>query len=63
LEEYAAHICRLKEGSQDFQESLSLYKSYLAGARRMTEIETRKDDLIFSTSFGAQSGLHSRVRR
>ena len=63
LEMYAAHIGRLKEGSSEFQESMSLYKSYLEGAKRFTEIESRKDPLIFSTAFGAPAGVNSIVRR
>jgi hypothetical protein len=63
LEMYAAHILRLKEGTSEFQESLSLYKGYLDGAKRLTEIEDRRDSMIFSTSFGAPAGVHSHVRR
>jgi len=63
LEMYAAHISRLKEGSAEFQESLSLYQTYLGGAKRMTEIEDRRDSLIFSPSFGAPAGVQSHVKR
>lgn len=63
LEMYAAHYCRLKEGSAEFQESLTLYQGYLAGAKRMSEIEDRRDPLIFDRAFGAPSGVNSHVKR
>jgi len=63
LEEYAAHYCRIKEGSAEAQESMSLYRSYLSLAKRMTEIEDRRDPLIFSPSLGAPAGLQSHIRR
>ena len=63
LEMYAAHVSRLKEGSVDFQESLALYQGYLTGAKRMSELEDRRDPLIFSPSFGAQSGVNSLQKR
>ena len=63
LEEYAAHVCRIKEGGSELQESMTLYQSYLTLAKRMTEIESRKDDLIFSKAFGAPAGVNPHTRR
>ena len=63
LEQYAAHNLRLKEGSQDFQESIPLYQGYLEGAKRLTQIENRRDDLIFSRAFGVPVGANSHVKR
>jgi len=63
LEEYAAHILRIKEGTAEFQESLSLYKNYLEGAKRLTTIEDRRDPVIFSSSFGAPAGVNSHTKR
>jgi len=63
IEQYAAHYARIKEGSQEFQESLILYQNYLQGAKRMTEIEDRRDPLVFSPSFGAPAGVQSHVKR
>jgi hypothetical protein len=57
IEEYAAHFCRLKESGQDFQQSLSLYQQYLAVAKRMSDIQDRRDPVIFSTSLGAAAGV------
>jgi len=63
LEMYASHMCRMKESGQDFQESLSLYKGYLEGAKRLTELEDKKDTLIFSPAFGPPAGVNSILRR
>jgi len=63
LEEYSAHYAAIKESSAEFQESLALYKGYLGMAKRLTEIEDRRDSLVFSNSFGAPAGTHSHVRR
>lgn len=63
LEEYAAHYCRIKEQSAEFQQSLTLYRNYLATAKRNSIIEDRRDPVIFSPSFGGGSGLDPLVRR
>ncbi len=63
LEQYAAHYARIKESTAEFQESMALYQAYLSGAERMTEIESRKDPLIFSPAFGAPAGVNSHVKR
>lgn len=63
IEEYTAVYARIKEGSSEFQQAMPMYQSYLAMAKRMTEIESRKDDLVFSASFGAPVGLQSHVKR
>jgi hypothetical protein len=63
LEMYAAHILRLKESGPEFQESLVLYQGYLQGAKRLTELENRKDPLIFAPPYGAPVGVNSHTRR
>jgi hypothetical protein len=63
LEQYAAHILRIKEGSAEFQESLALYKNYLEGAKRLTTIEDRRDPLVFSPTFGGPTGVNSIIKR
>jgi hypothetical protein len=63
LEMYSAHVLRLKEGSAEFQQSMPLYQNYLQGAKRLTEIEDRRDPMIFSTAFGAPAGVNSHVKR
>jgi hypothetical protein len=57
IEQYAAHYARIKETGAEFQESLDLYKAYLTLAERMTQIESRKDPLIFSRALGGLVGL------
>lgn len=63
LEEYAAHYCRLKEGSAEFQESLALYNNYLQLAARMSAIQDKRDPQIFSPVLGGIAGLNGIVRR
>jgi hypothetical protein len=63
LEEYCAVYARLKEGSAEHQESLVMYQDYLRGAKRMTEIQDRRDPLIFSSALGAPAGVNSIKRR
>jgi hypothetical protein len=58
IEQYAAHYLRIKEFGLEFQESLELYKAYLSLAERMTQIESRKDPLVFSKTFGGPTGLN-----
>jgi hypothetical protein len=63
LEQYAALYCKLKETGPEVQTGLQLYKEYLSAAQRNTEIEDRRDPVIFSPSFGGGSGLDPLVRR
>lgn len=63
LEEYSCSCLRLKEAGSEFQDSMSLYNSYLQLARRMTEIQDRRDPLIFSPVLGGTAGLHSLTKR
>ena len=63
LEAYAAHYCRVKEGTQEFQHSIPLYQEYLRGAGRLTEIEDVRDNLVFSPSLGTPVGTNRAVQR
>lgn len=63
LEEYAAHYCRIKETGAEFKESLSLYQQYLSLAERMTQIEDRRDPLVFSKSVGGPMGVNPIQKR
>jgi hypothetical protein len=63
LEMYAAHYARLKESTAEFQESMTLYQNYLAGAKRLSSIEDRRDSMIFDKAYGAPAGVNSHVRR
>jgi len=63
LEEYATVYCRTKEGGPELQQALQLYRDYLAAAQRDTAIEDRRDPVIFSPSFGGQSGLDPYIKR
>jgi len=63
LEMYAAHYAQIKETGAEFQASMELYHSYLMLAERMTTIESRKDPLIFSRSFGGPVGVNPLKKR
>lgn len=63
LEEYAAHYCRIKEAGVELQQGLALYQNFLGLAQRMTEIEDRKDPLIWSAALGAPSGVRPLFER
>src|ERR1035438_4284849 len=63
IEKYAAHYLRVKEGGAEFQQSLALYQEYLDDAKRLTEIEDRRDPVIFSRSLGVQVGVPQTTRR
>ena len=52
LEEYAVHYATIKEMGKEFQEGLANYQSYLSLAQRMTQIEDRRDPVLFSKSLG-----------
>lgn len=63
LEQYATMYCKLKEDGPEVQTGMQLYKEYLAVAARNTEIEDRRDAVIFSPAFGGGSGLDPITRR
>lgn len=53
LEMYAAYYARVKEIGQDFQEGLSLYQGFLQIAQRLSQIEDRRDSLMWTRAIGA----------
>ncbi len=55
LEKYAAAYCRLKEGGFEFEEGAKLYEEYLKDAKRLTVLDTRRDQFIFSGAIGGQT--------
>jgi len=63
IEEYAAHYCRIKEMGGEHQEGLQLLKAYMAVAKRMTQIQDRRDPLIFSENFGAGQRTNPTTQR
>jgi hypothetical protein len=54
LEKYAAAYCRLKEGGSEFSEGAKLYQDYLSDAKRLSQLEDRKDDYIFNGATGSR---------
>lgn len=63
LEEYAAFYCRIKEMGNEFQEGMKLFQQYMQGARRMTQIQDRRDPLLFSGAFGAVENVNPISKR
>lgn len=52
LELFAASYCTVKETGNEAIEGQKLYQQFLSIAKRYTQIQDRRDDLIFSASFG-----------
>jgi hypothetical protein len=53
LEIYAAAYCRLKELGGEAQIGFQLLDQYMGIAKRMTQIQDRRDPLLFTMSYGA----------
>ena len=52
LQLYATAYCRMKELGDDALEGDAIYQQYLEIAQRLSQIEDRRDPLVFSRSFG-----------
>jgi len=63
LEMYAAGYCRLKEQGNEFYEGVKLYQAYLEVAKRYTQIQDRRDDMIFSQGLGLQQNINPNKKR
>ena len=63
LEEYAAFYCRIKELGGEFQEGMKLFDQYLAGAKRMTQIQDKRDPLLFTSGYGSTQNVNPSTRR
>lgn len=53
LEQYAAHVLRLKEAGQDFEGSQTIYQEFLKTMGTLDAFETRRDSLTFTRGVGA----------
>jgi len=53
LELYAASYARLKECGEDAAEGFALYQQFLEIGQRLSQIEDRRDSLVWCRSFGA----------
>jgi hypothetical protein len=62
-EMYATHVARLKELGAEMQEGMTLYEQYLSLMRRFTEIEDRRDPVLFSRVLGAQATVSPITKR
>jgi hypothetical protein len=63
LELYAAHYCRIKETSGEFQNGLQLLQDYLQLARRMSQIQDIRDPLLFTQGFGGTQNVNPATMR
>jgi len=63
FEMYCAVYSRLKEGSQEFQESMPMLQNFYKLAERMTQIQDRRDPIVFSQSFGGTVGVNALKKR
>jgi hypothetical protein len=53
IQMYAASYLRVKEVGQDAEIGFELYRQFQKIAQRLTVLEDRKDDLVWTQSFGA----------
>ena len=63
LEMYAAHYCRIKEGGAEHQEGVQLLQQYLNGAQRMSQIQDRRDPLLFTMGYGGAQNVNPTTKR
>ncbi len=63
IEEYAAFYCRIKELGTEFQEGMKLFEQYMAGARRMTQIQDLRDPLLFTMGYGGSQNVNPTTKR
>ncbi len=63
IEEYAAFYCRIKELGGEFEQGMKLFEQYMQGAKRMTQIQDRRDPLLFTSGYGAASNINPTTKR
>lgn len=63
LEQYAAGYCRLKEQGNEFYEGVRLYQAFLEIAKRYTQIQDRRDEMIFTQGLGLQQNINPNKKR
>ena len=63
LESYAAGYLSFKEGGAEAQNGVTLYTQYLEIARRYSQIQDRRDPLIFAPNMGIPTGVNPTTRR
>ena len=63
LELYCSWYARLKELGGEAQEGIALFQQYLDMARRMTEIQSDRDPLLFTMGWGASQNVNPTTKR
>jgi hypothetical protein len=51
--DYAAHICGLKEGTKEFQDSIKVFDRFVSRMSELSKFASRKGSLRFSRTMGA----------
>jgi hypothetical protein len=63
LEIYAAAYARIKELGGEFQEGLKMMEQYMQLAKRLTQVEDKRDPLLFTMGYGAANNVSPASRR
>jgi hypothetical protein len=63
LETYASAYCRLKELGGEAQEGFKLLEQYFQMAKRLTQIEDKRDPLLFTMGYGGSQNISPVSRR
>jgi hypothetical protein len=53
IENYAAHILRMKEAGQEFEISQQMYQEFLSSMQSLSRLQARRDNLVFAKTMGA----------
>jgi hypothetical protein len=57
FEDYAAHVCALKEGGEEFKSSMKLYDRFLKSMTDLSNFSFRKGSLRFTRTVGAPAAV------
>jgi hypothetical protein len=63
LEQYAQSYCTLKEIGTEAMQGMTVYQAYLSMAQRLTQIEDKRDPVLFSHSLGIPNAVTPTTKR
>ena len=63
IEIYCSFYARIKELGGEFEQGMKLFEQYMQGAKRMTQIQDRRDPLLFTSGYGAASNINPTTKR
>jgi hypothetical protein len=61
LSQYAAAMCRAKEGGAEAEEAQVVYQDYLAKMKQLSAFQGRLDSLVFTGAFGGRGLVNPRT--